>query len=147
MHAIHTLSLESIKEIPTSLLQPISKLMFALAFFHAIVQERRAFGPLGWNILYEFNESDFGVSLLQIQRFMLNIQESPNPIASIPWQALQYVTGQLNYGGRVTDDWDRRCLMQLLEVYYHPSIFSDTTHAFSSSGLYHMPKLELNDAF
>ena len=53
------------------------------------------------------------VSILQLQ-MLLNEQEA------IPWPALWYLTGEVTYGGRVTDDNDRRCLHSLLQKFYHP---------------------------
>ena len=56
----------------------------------------------------------------------------------IPWDALNYVTGQINYGGRVTDDWDRRTLMSILSIYMVPDILKDD-YRFSESGVYFSP--------
>uniref|UniRef100_A0A9J7X309 Dynein, axonemal, heavy chain 6 n=1 Tax=Cyprinus carpio carpio TaxID=630221 RepID=A0A9J7X309_CYPCA len=76
------------------------KIIFGVCFFHAIIQERKKFGPLGWNIRYEFNDSDRECALLNLNLYC--------QIGHIPWDALIYITGEITYGGRVTDAWDQR---------------------------------------
>ena len=39
-----------------------ARLYFLLAWFHAIVQERLRYVPLGWSKRYEFSESDLRVA-------------------------------------------------------------------------------------
>jgi hypothetical protein len=53
---------------------------------------------------------------------------------SVPFDALRYVTGECNYGGRVTDDKDRRLLNTLLEVAYCPEVVDKPGHRLSASG-------------
>lgn len=61
-----------------------------------------------------------------------------HPQDEVPWDALRYVTGQINYGGRVTDDWDRRCLMSILGIYINDGILT-SGYKFSGSGIYYSP--------
>ena len=35
-----------------------------------------------------------------------------------PWDALKYLIAGVNYGGHVTDDWDRRLLTTYINQYF-----------------------------
>lgn len=35
-----------------------------------------------------------------------------------PWDALKYLIADINYGGHVTDDWDRRLLNTYIQDYF-----------------------------
>jgi dynein heavy chain len=108
-------------------------LVLSLCYFHALVQERRGFGPLGWNIPYEFNASDLGISIRQLEMFILEQDK-------IPWDTLIYTAGHCNYGGRVTDDHDRKCLIAILTDLYCEDALKPG-HKLSESGNYLMPSI------
>uniref|UniRef100_A0A8C8RP36 Dynein axonemal heavy chain 6 n=1 Tax=Pelusios castaneus TaxID=367368 RepID=A0A8C8RP36_9SAUR len=100
--------------------------LFSFAF-NLIFKERKKFGPLGWNICYEFNDSDRECALLNLN---LYCQEG-----KIPWDALTYITGEITYGGRVTDTWDQRCLRTVLKRFFAPETLEDD-YKYSESGKY-----------
>ena len=108
------------------------KLLFALVFFHASIRERRRFGPLGWNIPYSFSIPDLKMSQDQLRLFLdLDTDD-------IPWKLLNYTVAHCNYGGRVTDDKDRRCMVELLTDFYCDKVLDDA-YKFSSLDDYYAP--------
>ncbi|KAJ3321819.1 Dynein heavy chain 6, axonemal [Boothiomyces sp. JEL0866] len=107
------------------------KLLFGVCFFNAIIHERKKFGPLGWNILYDWSNSDLEVSCIILRNILQEYK-------TIPWEALTYLTGEITFGGRVTDDWDRRALKSILARFYTTSILDDN-YQFSPSGIYYAP--------
>jgi dynein heavy chain len=104
------------------------RLVVALCFFHGVVQERRKFGPLGWNIAYEWNQPDLAASIKTI-RIALNDFED------LSWPGLQFSIGVLNYGGRVTDFLDSRCLHVILKKFFNPAVLNEG-YVFDDEGVY-----------
>ena len=112
--------------------ETFKKLCFGLAYVHGFVQERRSFGPIGWNIPYGFDDGDLRISVRQLHMYV-------NDNKKTPFAALKYATGECNYGGRVTDDKDRRLLNTLLRKVYQPEALKDG-FKLSDSGIYAIPK-------
>ncbi|XP_049894014.1 dynein axonemal heavy chain 1 [Epinephelus moara] len=106
----------------------LKSLLLSLCLFHGIALERRKFGPLGFNIPYEFTDGDLNICISQLKMFLDEYED-------VPYKVLKYTAGEINYGGRVTDDWDRRCLLSVLEDFYCPAVLTDD-HVYSASGVY-----------
>eukprot|EP00048_Salpingoeca_helianthica_P012902 m.192947 g.192947 ORF g.192947 m.192947 type:complete len:4011 (+) comp15437_c5_seq118:82-12114(+) len=108
-------------------------LVFTLAFFHAVVQERRKYGKIGWNISYDFNENDFRVCMSILQTYLVKAHQ--NNDEKLPWASLKYLIGEVMYGGRAIDNFDRRVLVTYMDEYMGDFLFDafQPFHFYESS--------------
>lgn len=113
-----------------------ARVYWLLAWFHALMQERVRYVPLGWTKSYDFNESDlrgacdaFDAWLDAAARGRGNL-----PPEEIPWPALRTILASTIYGGRVDGDFDQRVLGSLLSRLFSVHAFDP---AFDPAGRPH----------
>ena len=63
-----------------------------------------------------------------VRNFLIENEETP-------WDAMKFMTGMINYGGRVTDDKDIRLIKSILWRFMNKGAL-ETGYAFSDSGTY-----------
>eukprot|EP00928_Gymnodinium_smaydae_P009061 TRINITY_DN13347_c0_g3_i1.p1 TRINITY_DN13347_c0_g3~~TRINITY_DN13347_c0_g3_i1.p1 ORF type:complete len:4331 (+),score=1052.12 TRINITY_DN13347_c0_g3_i1:55-13047(+) len=107
--------------------------LFGFCFFHAVVQDRRKFGPIGWNIAYGFTPEDLAVCKQQLMNFI-------NQYDEVPYKVLNFLGANINYGGRVTDTHDKKLISTILRTYIcEGAIHQKSDYKYSASGLYYAP--------
>ncbi|XP_044265029.1 dynein heavy chain, cytoplasmic isoform X6 [Tribolium madens] len=102
-----------------------ARLYFLLAWFHAIVQERLRYAPLGWAKYYEFNESDLRVACDTLDTWIdaTAMGRTNLPPNKVPWDALVTLLSQSIYGGKIDNDFDQRLLHSFLNKLFTPKSF------------------------
>ena len=103
------------------------KLVYSLCLFNAVIHERQKFGPVGWTNIYDFSSSDFHVARQMLQDVLAHSYND------VHWNALQYLTGDIIYGGKVTDTWDRRLLKSTLVLFYNENVLDEKYSYISAS--------------
>ncbi|KAK9841874.1 hypothetical protein WJX81_008571 [Elliptochloris bilobata] len=93
------------------------QLLYIMCFLHSVVQERRKFGPVGWNVPYEFNQSDLSACTTFFQNHLLEVdaKRAPGPT----WETVRYMVAAIQYGGRITDEFDKFLMQTYAERYFH----------------------------
>jgi dynein heavy chain len=76
-------------------------ILFGLCHFHALMLERKKFGAKGFNMMYPFATGDLVNSATVLRNYMENAP------TKVPWTDLQYLFGDIMYGGHIVNDFDR----------------------------------------
>lgn len=125
------LSEEIFADCPKAEFKPM---LYVLSYFHAVIQERKKFGKIGWNVSYDFNMSDYLISQRLISLYLKKAHE--NNEEGLPYTTLNYLICEAMYGGRVTDDHDRRVLVCYLSEYLGEFIFDENQRFYFAKGAY-----------
>jgi len=63
-----------------------------------------------------------------------------NQYDHVPYDAISYLTSECNYGGRVTDNWDRRLIVTILADFCNAQAVTDNRYRFASDDRYILPR-------
>ncbi len=101
--------------------------LFALvAWFHALVQERLRYLPLGWSRRYEFAQADAHAALDAVEGWVGAAATGGRAHVApeeIPWAALRALLAESIYGGRVDNPFDRAVLEGMVARLFQPGAF------------------------
>lgn len=97
-------------------------LLVSLNIMHVLAQERKKFGPSGWNVPYEFSHADLVSSMNVIANHLQDLRGKKS--ASINWDTLHYLIGIIQYGGRIIDERDQKLMLSYCKRFISEEVLS-----------------------
>lgn len=85
--AFASLNKESFEDFDSKM----KSILFGLCHFHAVMLERKQYGPMGFNMMYPFSIGDLRDSAVVLSNYMEN-----SGGGKIPWADLRYIFGEVN---------------------------------------------------
>eukprot|EP00056_Hartaetosiga_gracilis_P017754 m.8317 g.8317 ORF g.8317 m.8317 type:complete len:4146 (-) comp6080_c0_seq1:66-12503(-) len=108
----------------------VAQTMFCLAWFHAIVQERRNYIPHGWSKFYEFSAADLRVSVDVLGRWgRQQKKRKDGGDAHVDWTTLHGTILNALYGGRVDNVFDEKILSTYLREFFCDDVMQTGAHS------------------
>lgn len=99
----------------------MKSILFGLCHFHAVMLERKQYGPMGFNMMYPFSIGDLRDSSVVLSNYMEN-----SGGGKIPWADLRYIFGEIMYGGHIVNDFDRKMCNTYLDFFMKDELLDET---------------------
>ena len=99
----------------------MKSILFGLCHFHAVMLERKQYGPMGFNMMYPFSIGDLRDSSVVLANYMEN-----SGGGKIPWADLRYIFGEIMYGGHIVNDFDRKLANTYLDFFMKDELLDET---------------------
>ena len=115
--AFASLNKESFEEAENKM----KSILFGLCHFHAVMLERKQYGPMGFNMMYPFGVGDLRDSSTVLTNYMEN-----SGGGKIPWSDLRYIFGEIMYGGHIVNDFDRKMCNTYLDFFMKEELLDET---------------------
>lgn len=91
---------------------------FALSYLHSVLDGRKMYGPLGWNIYSGFDASDFQISEAQVLTYLgESVKDKDTQVAM-----LKYLFANVNFSGKISREEDLRKLNAVIEDLITPEV-------------------------
>uniref|UniRef100_A0A1I8HIQ5 DHC_N1 domain-containing protein n=2 Tax=Macrostomum lignano TaxID=282301 RepID=A0A1I8HIQ5_9PLAT len=115
-------------------------MLFCAAFLHAAVNARLRFGAVGWSAEPRLSPTDLGAALQALQNHLDEVDAR----RGVAWPAVRHMIGEVAFGGRFLDDWDRRLLSVYCRLWLTESLLTDS---FQFARGYRLPRCRNVDEF